>query len=305
MTTQQFDQGKAETPAERLVNDPNSGAVARARGGQVEIITSKDGTPIAYRRSGEGPPLVLVHGAASDRGRWSPVLPALEERFTVYAIDRRGRGGSGDADGYAIEREYEDVAAVVDSLGEPVYLLGHSYGALCALEAALLTPNVRKLVLYDPGIEVAGQEIYPHEVIDRLEALLDKGDRDGIVVTTMREVAGLSPEVVEYMRSQPVWQARVAAAHTIPRELRAVKAYRFDPERFRDLGMPTLLLSGGVSPTALRKAAEAADEALPNSRLVVMPGQGHSAMDTGTDLFTAEVLRYLVDAQQVPASPQD
>jgi pimeloyl-ACP methyl ester carboxylesterase len=275
----------------------------QARGRQV-TITSKDGTQIAYRRSGEGPPLVLVHGTAADHSRWSPVLPALEERFTVYAIDRRGRGGSGDADGYAIEREYEDVAAAVDSLGEPVNLLGHSYGALCALEAALLTPNVRKLVLYDPGIEVAGQEIYPHEVIDRLETLLETGDRAGIVVTTMREVAGLSPEVVEYMRSQPVWQARVAAAHTIPRELRAVKAYRFDPERFRDLGMPTLLLSGGVSPTALRKAAEAADEALPNSRLVVMPGQGHSAMDTGTDLFTAEVLRFLVDAQQVPASPQ-
>ena len=289
MTTQQFDQGKAEQP----VDAPNGGVVARPRGGQVETITSKDSTPIAYQRSGEGPPLVLVHGAAADRSRWSPVLPALEERFTVYAIDRRGRGGSGDADGYAIEREYEDVAAVVDSLGEPVNLLGHSYGALCALEAALLTWNVRKLVLYDPGIEVAAQEIYPHEVIERLEALLEAGDRAGIVVTTMREVAGLPPEVVEYMRSQPVWQARVAAAHTIPRELRAVKAYRFDPERFRDLGMPTLLLSGGDSPTALRKAAEAADEALPNSRLVVMPGQGHSAMDTGTDLFTTEVLRFL------------
>jgi hypothetical protein len=78
---------------------------------QMETITSKDGTSIAYRRSGEGPPLVLVHGAAADHGRWRPVLPAFEERFTVYAIDRRGRGGSGDADGYAIEREFEDVAS--------------------------------------------------------------------------------------------------------------------------------------------------------------------------------------------------
>ncbi len=109
----------------------------------------------------------------------------------------------------------------------------------------------------------------------------------------MRQVAGLPPETVEYMRSQPAWQARVDAAHTIPRELRAVKAYRFDPERFRDLGVPTLLLSGGDSPTALRKAAEAANEALPDSRIVVMPGQGHAAMDTGTDLFTTEILRFL------------
>ncbi len=290
---QQFDQERSEAFAGRMAKTPNSGAMALAGEQQTETIASKDGTPIAYRRSGEGPPLVLVHGTAANHGRWSPVLPAFEERFTVYAIDRRGRGVSGDGHGYAIEREFEDVAAVIDSIGEPVNLLGHSYGALCSLEAALLTRDIRKLVLYDPGIEVAGREIYPHEVIDRLEALLDKGDRDGIVVTTMREVAGLPPEVVEYMRSQPVWQARVAAAHTIPRELRAVKAYRFDPERFKGLGVPTLLLSGGASPAAFRKAAEAADEALPDSRIVAMPGQGHAAMDTATDLFTTEVLRFL------------
>jgi pimeloyl-ACP methyl ester carboxylesterase len=258
-----------------------------------QSATSKDGTPIAYWQSGEGPPLVLVHGTAADHGRWAPVLPAFEERFTVCAVDRRGRGGSGDSDDYAIEREFEDIAAVVDSLGEPANLLGHSYGALCALEAALLTRNVRKLVLYDPGIEVAGEEIYLPEVIDRMEALLGAGDRDGVVATTMREVAGLPPETVEYMRSQPVWRARVDAAHTIPRELRAVKAYRLDSERFRDLGVPTLLLSGGESPAALRKAAEAVDEAMPDSRIVVMVGQGHAAMDTGTDLFTTEVLRFV------------
>jgi pimeloyl-ACP methyl ester carboxylesterase len=259
-----------------------------------ETVTSVDGTPIAYWRSGEGPPLVLVHGTAADHGRWAPVLSAFEERFTVCAVDRRGRGGSGDSnDYYAIEREFEDVAAVVDSFGEPAFLLGHSYGALCALEAALLTRNVRKLVLYDPGIEVSGQEIYPPEVIEQLEALLEAGDRDGVVVTTMREVAGLPSETVEYMRSQPAWQARVAAAHTIPRELRAVKAYRLDPERFGDVGVPTLMLSGGESPAALRKAAEAVEETLPDSRIVVMAGHGHAAMDTGTDLFTTEVLRFL------------
>jgi pimeloyl-ACP methyl ester carboxylesterase len=262
-----------------------------------ETVTSKDGTPIACWRSGEGPPLVLVHGTAADHGRWRPVLPAFEERFTVCTVDRRGRGGSGDSEDYALEREFEDVAAVVDSLGESVNLLGHSYGALCALEAALLASNVRQLVLYDPGIEVAGQEIYPYEVIERLEVLLGAGDRDGVVATTMREVAGLSPETVEYMRSQPVWRARVDAAHTILRELRAVKAYSLDPERFRDLGVPTLLLSGGDSPAALRKAAEAVDEVLPDSRIVVMPGQGHAAMDTGTDLFTTEVLRFLTSQQ--------
>lgn len=256
-------------------------------------VASRDGTPIACWRSGEGPPLVLVHGTAADHGRWRPVLPAFAAGFTVYAIDRRGRGGSGDADGYSVGREFEDVAAVVDSIGGPVDLLGHSYGALCAIEAALLTRNIRKLVLYDPGIEVEGAEIYPHEVIGRLEALLGAEDRDGVVATTMREVAGLPSRVVEHMRSQPVWQARVAAAHTIPRELRAVKSYGFDPGRFGNLGAPTLVLSGGDSPAALVEAGEAVDEALPDSRRLVMPGQGHAAMDTGTERFTTEILRFL------------
>jgi pimeloyl-ACP methyl ester carboxylesterase len=257
-------------------------------------VTTEGGMPVAYWRYGKGPPLVLVHGTAADLSRWSPVLPALEERFTVYAVDRRGRGGSGDADDYAVEREFEDVVAVVDSLGEPVNLLGHSYGGLLALEAALLTPNVQRLVLYDPGIEVAGAEIYPREVIERMEAMLEVGDPGAVVEITMREVAGLPPGTVEYMLTLPVWEARVDAAHTIPRELRAIKSYRLDPQRFESLGTPTLLLGGGDSPAALRKAVEAVDEALSDSRRVVMEGQGHSAMDTGTDLFTAEVLNFLV-----------
>ncbi len=255
-------------------------------------VTSTDGTPIAYRRSGEGPPLVLVHGTSADHSRWAPVLPAFEKRYTVYAIDRRGRGSSGDSEDFALEREFEDVAAVVDSLGEPVNLLGHSYGGLCALEAALLSRNLRALVLYEPPIEPTGAEINPPELIERFETLLHAGDRDEAVATMAREVAGQPPEVVAYMRTQPQWQARVAAAHTIARELRAPNTYRFDPVRFRDLAVPTLLLHGTESPPFLRVAGEALNQALPDSRLVVMQGQGHGAMDTGTDLFTAEVLRF-------------
>ena len=258
-----------------------------------QSVTSKDGTPIAYWRSGQAPPLVLVHGTAADHGRWVPVLPAFEQHFSVCAVDRRGRGGSGDSEDYAIEREVEDIAAVVDSLGEPAILLGHSYGALCALEAVLLTRNVRKSVLYEPGIEVAGQEIYSPADIERLEALLGAGDRDGVVATFMREVAGLPSETVEHMRSQPTWQALVSAAHTIPRELRAGKAYSLDAEWFEALGVPMLVLSGGESPAALRKAAEAVKETLSDSRIVAMAGQGHMAMDTGTELFTTEVLRFV------------
>lgn len=256
-------------------------------------VRSADGTSIAVWVAGEGPPLVLVHGSLCDHTRFDPLVAELGDGVTTFAMDRRGFGASGDAPRYAIEREFEDVAAVVDSLGEPVNLLGHSGGALYALEAALLTRNVRKLVLYEPPIEVTGEGIIPPGVVDRLEAMLEAGDREGVVATMLREVAGVPPEGVEYMRSLPVWEARVAAAHTIPRELRTGETYRFDPERFRNLAIPTLLLLGGDSPAIFEEASKAVSEALPNSRIVVMPGQGHVAIDTAPDLFTTEVLQFV------------
>jgi pimeloyl-ACP methyl ester carboxylesterase len=133
-------------------------------------------------------------------------------------------------------------------------LLGHSYGALCALDASLLTRNVRKLVLYEPPIDVSDEKINPPGLIDQLKALLEAGEREGVVATMLREAAGVPPEVVQYMRSLPAWQARVAAAHTIPRELRTQEAHRFDPEGFESLEVPTLLLVGGNSPSAFEKA---------------------------------------------------
>src|SRR5262245_54898114 len=131
-------------------------------------ITSVDNTAIAFARSGAGPPLVLVHGTTADHTRWKPLLPRLEADFTVYAVDRRGRGGSADALDYFIEREFDDIATVVDAIGEPVLLLGHSYGAICSLEASLRTRNVRKLVLYEPPIRTAGS-LYPPRIVVRLQ----------------------------------------------------------------------------------------------------------------------------------------
>ena len=107
------------------------------------------------------------------------------------------------------------------------------------------------------------------------------------------ELVGMPQEEVDYLRSLPAWQQRVKAAHTVPRELRADEAYRFDPERFRDLGVPALMLEGSDSPAFLKAADKVVDETLPNCRIVEMPGQGHAAMDTGTDLFATEVLRFL------------
>lgn len=256
----------------------------------LEHVVSTDGTPIAVWRSGDGPPLALVHGATADHSRWAPVLPALQERFSVLAIDRRGRGRSGDAPGYTIEREFEDVAAVAEWAGGPVSVLGHSYGAVCALEAARLTERIARLVLYEAPV---GFLQTPSHVVDRLQALLEAGERDELLALFMREVAGLPREQVELLRSLPAWQARLAAAHTIPREELANRQYVFDPDRFRALHVPTLLLQGGDSPDAFRAAGRALQAALPDSRIAVMPGQRHAAMDTGTDLFLAETLTFL------------
>src|SRR3989442_2942581 len=127
-------------------------------------IMSKDGATLVCQRTGVGPPLVLVHGSGGSATRWKAILPALETNFSIYALARRGRGKSGDAPDYAIEREFDDVVSVVDSIKQPVYLLGHSYGGICSLEASLLTPHVRKLVLYEPPVPVEGAPIYAPEL---------------------------------------------------------------------------------------------------------------------------------------------
>ena len=258
---------------------------------EVVMVTSLDGTEIACHRSGTGPPLVLVHGTSSTGARWTPLLPALTRRFTVYAMDRRGRGASGDTEPFAIEREYEDVAAVVDGIEEPVNLLGHSYGALCCLEAAVRTSNLRRLVLYEPAFR-SDVPMYEPGSRERLEELLAAGDREGVIIAFMREVVGVSEEEVELIRASAGWEERLAAAHTIPREF-ADGDYGFRPERFRELRVPTMLLMGGESPEFLRRPTQLVQRALPDARLVVLEGQQHIAMVTAPDLFLREVIGFL------------
>jgi pimeloyl-ACP methyl ester carboxylesterase len=240
-------------------------------------------------------PLILVPGTgAANPVAWTSVVPALEEHFTVYAVDRRGHGESGDSPTYAIEREFEDIAAVVDSTEESANLLGHSFGALCALEAGLLTKNIHRLILYEPAIPLQDISLYREEDIERMQALLDAGDREGVLTTFYREVAMISSHEIEQLKTSPAWPARVAIAHTLPREMLAEKRYRFNTQRFRDLQIPTLILIGGDSPRFVIETCETLDTILPNSRIVVMPGQQHIAMYTAPDLFLREVLTFLI-----------
>jgi len=263
----------------------------------MEQITSNDGTVIAFWRSGAGHPLLLVHGTTADHRRWSGILPHLEQHFTIYAMDRRGRGASGDSPGYDFMREAEDVAAVVEAaseqVGEPVFILGHSYGAICSLEAALLTDNVSRLILYEPPIPT-GLPSYPPGTPDRMQALVDSGELEAALEVFFREVVRMPEHEFEAYRQLPMWKVRIQLAPTIPRELAFDRTYRFNAEKFASLQVPTMLLLGGDSPPFFRQAIEIVDSALPNSKVVILPGQQHIAMDTNPELFVREVLQLLL-----------
>jgi pimeloyl-ACP methyl ester carboxylesterase len=260
----------------------------------METIISKDGTTIAYQRSGQGPSLILVHGAGGTYARWEPILPALGSHFSLYALDRRGRGESRDAGHpYALEREFEDVAALAETAEPPVYVLGHSLGAICALEAALLTPHIHKLVLYEPPLPIPGIPIYPVGVLDQIEALLAAQDREAILTTFLREVVRMPPHELAIFKASAAWPVRLAVAHILPRELRAHEQYQFEPDRFKGLTLPTLLMLGGDSPFFFKAAIETLSATLPHCRVAVLPGQQHIAMDTAPELFIREVLAFL------------
>ena len=263
---------------------------------EMETVTSPDGTAIAFERTGSGPPLVLVPGGgANDHTRWelAGVRPAFAEQCTVYAIDGRDLGESGDAAEYELEREFEDVAAVVDSIDEPAVLLGHSSGALLALEAALRTDNLRALILYEPPIAVGDHDLDVAEKIVEMKALLDDGENEQVLILFLREVAEIPSEEIDALREAPNWQSRVDGAHTLPRAIGGVSEYEFDPARFADMTTPTLLLAGSESPPLHEDATEAVNEALPNSRVVMFDGHGHVAMLTATDRFINEVLTFI------------
>jgi pimeloyl-ACP methyl ester carboxylesterase len=264
----------------------------------VRRVLSRDGTEIGYWTSGEGSPLVLLHGATADHTRWRPLLPYLEPHATVHAVDRRGRGASGDGPDYDLAREFEDVAAVVDSVaeasGRAVDVLGHSFGGLCAFGGAALTSNIRSLMLYE-GWPPPHPDILalPPGLEERLDALLAAGNREAVLETFFREYLEMPEEQLSAFRAQPAWQNRVAAAHTLTRELRTVPA--FDPEQAANITVPTLLLVGGESPDYLKADPETVAAALPDARITVLEGQQHIADVLVPDVFAEHVVAFLRD----------
>jgi pimeloyl-ACP methyl ester carboxylesterase len=259
-------------------------------------VPSRDGTLIALECEGSGPTLILVHGGVGDRTRWTPMLPLLSSRFTACAMDRRGRGGSGDSPEYSLMKEAEDVAAVVDSRAGEVFVLGHSYGGVSALEATLLTRRIGKLILYEPPL----QDPVEHNlaVADKIEHLIQAGQREDAVVTFQREVGQQSPSEIAAMKSRPSWPALVATIHSHPRQMRALAGYRFDPQRIKSVAIPTLLLIGGENANPhIEKAISSLQASLPKATLAVLAGQQHNAMDGARELLAEKIMIFLLGVE--------
>ncbi len=260
----------------------------------IQKVSSKDETTIGFRKSGSGPPLLLIHGTTADHRRWSGISPSFEQHFTVYAMDRRGRGESTDAPGYAIAREAEDVAAVLEHIGEPVFVIGHSYGAVCALESALLTDKIHRLVRYEPPIPT-GTPMYPDRLPDEMQVMIDHGDFEKALELFMREVVRMPEHELKTYRQLPMWKTRIKLAPTIPRELAIDRSFQFESKRFTHYQVPTLILLGGDSPALFRRAVAVLESALTNCTVVTLPGQQHIAMDTNPELFVRAVLQFLLE----------
>lgn len=263
---------------------------------RMSTVSSSDDTTIAYWTSGQGPPLVVVHGTTADHTRWGPLLPHLEPHVTVHAIDRRGRGASGDGATYRARREFEDVAVVVEEVadrhGETVDVYGHSYGAFCTLGAATLTGAMRRLVLYEPPLGPTAA-VLTADTRDRLAQLLRDGDRAGVVETFFRVVVGMPAEEITALQRQPSWPARVRAAHTILREEDPSVFDDLDPDDLRSVRSPTLLLTGSDSPAFLRSSIAIAADRLPDARVVVLERQQHVADVLAPAVFADHVLGFL------------
>lgn len=263
---------------------------------QVVFATSSDGTRIACRGQGTGPPLLLVHGSGEDHRRWRRVGGALSGHFRVHAMDRRARGASDDHVVHDLGREADDIAAVLALIGEPAHLLGHSYGALCCMEAVARGVAVRTLAMHEPCLPYA-DEPGPSPLAVHLQTLLERGDRERVVVTFFEEVLAMPPSQVSLLCALPAFPALVASAHTLVRELVATECYRFEAARFGGLDAPVLLLvSAQLDSRFLSAAVRAIMQAIPGATLTSMPVQQHRALDAAPLDVRDALLRFVTRA---------
>lgn len=258
---------------------------------QCFAVQSKDGVSISVQKSGSGPPLLLIHGAAVDSSAaWSRVLPMLTEGFTVYAMTRRGRPPSGDATMHAVSAEVEDLVAVDGSIGEPFVLLAHSFGALITLAALNRLKNVKRLILYEPPVFEFPRTPRYQEILVWLDRALKSGDREEVVTIFLRDQVGTEESILARLRLLPLWDVFKRMADTLPREARVVNTFRVDADLLGQWKVPTTMLLGGQSPAEVRDGTMFICRSIAGCDVVILEGQGHSAMLSAPDLFASKVV---------------
>ncbi|MCL5995888.1 MAG: alpha/beta hydrolase [Chloroflexi bacterium] len=239
-------------------------------------VTSKDGTPIAFDQLCDGPPVVLVCGGSVDRSSNAPLAALLAKRFTVFNYDRRGRSDSGDTPPYAVEREVEDIDAVISMAGGSAFLYGTSSGAVLALEAARQLPaRIKKLALWEPPFILDESRRPPADTATTYRELVAAGRRGDAVEYFMAKVVGLPAEFVAQARNAPWWPAQEALAHTLAYDATIMGDYSLPVERAASVTAPTLVIAGGASPAFMRETAQALADALPNGQARTLEGQTH------------------------------
>ncbi|WP_042399155.1 alpha/beta fold hydrolase [Streptacidiphilus carbonis] len=242
---------------------------------------SKDGTVIGYERTGSGPAVILVDGALCYRGSGParPLADALAGHFTVYTYDRRGRGESGNTLPYAVEREVEDLAAVLEAAGGTAHVYGISSGAALALEAAQVLPGFVTLALYEFPLAVdSNGPVRPDDYIRTMDALVATGRRGKVLKMFMRTVGVPSP-VLMVMQLLPVWSKLKAVAHTLPYDMRVLgdtgSGRPLSKDRWTSATLPTLVMDGGKSPQSMRDGMHQLADVLPDTDYRTLPGQTH------------------------------
>jgi pimeloyl-ACP methyl ester carboxylesterase len=257
----------------------------------IQTVTSRDGTTLGAEVTGSGPAVVLISGGSVDRGANNGLAAVLANDFTVWNFDRRGRGDSGDTLPYAVDREIEDVKAVIEAAGGHAHLYGTSSGAGLALEAAAAGANVDRLVLWEPPYSVDPAGRPPADSAERLERMVAEGRRDDAATFFMVEMVGLPADFANFARTQPWWQGQLTLAHTLAYDARIMGDYAVPTETAARVTAPTLILTGGASFALFRPTAEALVAAMPNASTVVLEGQEHNVDPGVLGPAMAEFLR--------------
>jgi pimeloyl-ACP methyl ester carboxylesterase len=241
-------------------------------------VTAKDGTSIAYERTGSGPALILVDAALHYRrfSSFSGLIPRLGPGFTTYHYDRRGRGDSTDTPPYAVEREIEDLAALIDEAGGEAFVYGFSSGALLALHAAAAGLPIRKVAVLEPPIAMDQDRTAQASFTTDIARLVEAGRREEAVEYALTGI-GVAGEMIAGMRADGSWQAMAAVAHTLVYDSTISEATSL--ELLASVTAPTLVLDSQASGDELTGMAATVAGALPNGTHRSLPGQWHGVPD--------------------------